>query len=158
MSKKSVYKHSLVTSGYCSRPFAAALSIHAEPPRRFCQSSYIEIRRQSVLWVYSLSSDFDYSENPPPDRRHVFRDAKYARRIFAGRWYACPAGVCRFTLKIRRRIGAGPGLFGQKGVAAYAGSPLLLSAASLFFAAVFSCFTFASAWIRWQSGHSHPPP
>ena len=46
-----------------------------------------------------------YSGNPPPDRRHVFRDAKYARQTFPGRWYACPAGVCRFTLEIRRRIG-----------------------------------------------------
>ena len=28
------------------------------------------------------------SENPPPNRRHAFRDVKYARRTFAELWYA----------------------------------------------------------------------
>ena len=31
-----------------------------------------------------------YSESPPPNRRHVFRDAKYACQAFPVRWYAYP--------------------------------------------------------------------
>ena len=49
--------------------------------------------------IYTREDSMDYFESPPPNRRHVFRDAKYARQTFPEQRYACPAGVYRFIIK-----------------------------------------------------------